>query len=233
MSRVAGASCLIALLGATALAAPGDDRAAPSFGYGNHAFRFILAARGLTAVSDLRELNDAAHSVVIILGDTQFLNDQFRVALGRFISEGGSVFVATDHPTSLLGVTVRGTHVQAFEEAQRYKGLRDCPVITAFDRRFRIFDNVEHLATNRPSFIVIQSSGYWRAATFPRGTDAADEVFAVAFRGEKQKLLVLADHSVFINSMMIQDDNHNFAFASNCVNWITDDGQRNRVLFLD
>ena len=46
-------------------------------------------------------------------------------------------------------------------------------------------------------------------------------------------MLLLPDHSVFINSMMLQNDNANFRFAQNTVRWLTNNGTRRRVLFLD
>ncbi|MGE3805522.1 MAG: hypothetical protein AB7K24_12675 [Gemmataceae bacterium] len=48
-------------------------------------------------------------------------------------------------------------------------------------------------------------------------------------------ILFLSDHSVFINSMMLQDDNDNLQFAANTVSWLTakKEGKRTRVLLLD
>ena len=31
---------------------------------------------------------------------------------------------------------------------------------------------------------------------------------------------LMPGHGVFMNGMMVQQDNHNFAFAWNCVNWL-------------
>ena len=47
------------------------------------------------------------------------------------------------------------------------------------------------------------------------------------------RILVLADHSVFINDMMLQTDNDNFDLACNALQWLTENGKRNRVLFVD
>ena len=50
------------------------------------------------------------------------------------------------------------------------------------------------------------------------------------------RLLVLADHSIFINDMMLQTDNDNIPFAFNVVRWLTDAGngqRRTDVLFYD
>lgn len=68
--------------------------------------------------------------------------------------------------------------------------------------------------------------GYLRTGTTPKA-------FAVGGDVGKGRLLVLADHSVFINEMMIQEDTDNLDFASNAVEWLRDSGQRNRVLFVE
>jgi hypothetical protein len=76
-------------------------------------------------------------------------------------------------------------------------------------------------------------------AVFPRGSWARGQPFAVDFPhlwfaaggdwGEKGgRILILADHSVFINDMMTPDDNDNLEFASNCLEWLTDGGKRSR-----
>ena len=49
---------------------------------------------------------------------------------------------------------------------------------------------------------------------------------------DEQPILLIPDHSVFINSMMLQTDNGNSRFAQNAVRWLTNDGTRRRVLFL-
>ena len=46
-------------------------------------------------------------------------------------------------------------------------------------------------------------------------------------------MLILADHSVFINAMLWQTDNQNYSFAVNCVNWLTEHGKLQRVFFSD
>lgn len=49
------------------------------------------------------------------------------------------------------------------------------------------------------------------------------------------RAVVLAGHGIFMNGMMGQRDNDNFAFAFNCLHWLTgaDQGQRKRVLFVE
>jgi hypothetical protein len=68
----------------------------------------------------------------------------------------------------------------------------------------------------------------WEGATVPGAFP-----FAAGGLAGTGKVLVLADHSVFINDMLLQPDNDNFFFACNCIDWLTDSRKRNRVFFLE
>src|SRR5262249_18482707 len=58
--------------------------------------------------------------------------------------------------------------------------------------------------------------------------------FAVAGKVGKGRLVVLADHSVFIDIMLATKENGNAAFAENCVGWLAEGRQpRDRVLFYE
>ena len=49
------------------------------------------------------------------------------------------------------------------------------------------------------------------------------------------RVLVLADHSIFINEMMLPSDNGNVEFTYNCLEWLRGDPKdgRNQVLFVE
>jgi hypothetical protein len=49
---------------------------------------------------------------------------------------------------------------------------------------------------------------------------------------ENGRVMVLADHSVFINDML-RGDNQNAIFAYNCFDWLTESGKRKKVLFVE
>ncbi|MFL5244997.1 MAG: hypothetical protein ACJ8FY_23080 [Gemmataceae bacterium] len=50
----------------------------------------------------------------------------------------------------------------------------------------------------------------------------------------KGKILILADHSIFINNMMQLDDDSNMEFALRCVNWLQgDQAERSELLFME
>jgi hypothetical protein len=60
-------------------------------------------------------------------------------------------------------------------------------------------------------------------------------LFAVGGSVGDGRVLVLADHSIFINQMMIPTDNGNAEFAWNCLEWLRGEGdqRRHKVLFVE
>lgn len=124
------------------------------------------------------------------------------------------------------------------------------------------------VATNAPSYLRISPSGLTSGIqqlarlpstcqietlpTFPTKldedalVDAKGPLFAVGGTVGKGRVLVLADHSIFINRMILPHDNGNMEFAANCLHWLSGGrdlnspnvlrllaGQRNKVLFWD
>ncbi len=99
------------------------------------------------------------------------------------------------------------------------------------------------VATNGPSYLITSSwslpPGIHRLARLPRicqieemdpslpGTsknyrfvDANGPLFAVGGTVGEGRVLVLADHSIFINRMILPRDNGNMEFAANCLHWL-------------
>lgn len=96
------------------------------------------------------------------------------------------------------------------------------------------------VATNAPSYLTLSRGG------LPRGiqqlarlppvcrneksepslsgespvVDKAGRLFAVGGTVGKGRVLVLADHSIFINRMILPRDNGNMEFAANCLHWL-------------
>ncbi len=124
------------------------------------------------------------------------------------------------------------------------------------------------VAANAPSRLKVR--GWWlpggihRLAQLPKDTISEDDpsdnsvaeesLFAVGGTRGKGRVLVLADHSIFINRMLLPRDNGNLEFAANCLHWLRGGvstpteafhamrgpqglqqltGQRNKVLFWD
>jgi hypothetical protein len=110
---------------------------------------------------------------------------------------------------------------------------------------------LERVATNRPSYLTpsrkldtlgVFSSGCWMESR-PNNNVFIPAPNNVIFAQGKRyssggRILVLADHSIFINDMLLpaQGDTDNFEFAANCIDWLRAIGPgspRDQVLFID
>ena len=184
--------------------------------------------------------------------------------LAGFVRRGGAVLLASDRPVrnpearrqllDLAGVGIGTDTLHHRDGESCYKGLDYCPfVFPVGEGESTLFSDpltgkTRDVATNVPSFLV---GGPQRGRVRPIATlpdqcvlDAnevlfqrrrADRpLFAVAGEYGEGRVLVMADHSVFINEMMLPTDNGNFEFASGVVAWLRgDDARRNEVLFVD
>src|SRR5262249_5411195 len=151
-----------------------------------------------------------------------------------------------------FGVRVEGERVRMRSNNTPgcYRGLRDCPFVEPANAGPRLFANLRPgVATNLPSYLTIAEAENGRAlntlAEFPprsvrvsvRGGEFGRITpFPFAAGGEwgEGRVLVLSDHSVFINDMMLQGDNSNIDFTYNCLEWLRDGPEkRTHVLFVD
>jgi hypothetical protein len=211
----------------------------PNEGMG--AIQYILAAQGLTPLSQREQLrNSPSRTVLIVLGNTDVLRE-IPDGLSTFLERGGALLVATDQDSraateTTLRVYVTGAPVRSGPN-EGYRGVKDCPVIRPRPVDYPLFRGVlKGIATNRPSYLRGELPAL---AWFPpssRAAGSANLPFAAAAKPNQGtgQFLVLADHSIFIDGMMLQRDNDNFAFAYNCVTWLRQSprGKRDRVLLI-
>jgi hypothetical protein len=225
---------------------------------GTHAFRHVLNLRGFTPLARFEQLADKpAKTILIVLGDTRVLDDNNR-AIQRFVADGMALFVATDHDVPYTkngrltwagsyGVQFLGQPVLA-EPENCYQQNDQCPW-TAPDAGgdSPLFENLEsRVATNRAGCLALgrspRGSGrmFRTLAIFPerswhRGIWEPNRIFAAGGNWGNGRVLFLADHSVFINNMMLQEDTGNISFTFNCLDWLSAGGdeRRDRVLLYD
>lgn len=156
----------------------------------------------------------------------------------------------------IANVSIEETSIRARIPEFRYRGYPYCPIIHAAPRANpNLFRNPTlaglpnlQVATNVPSDLRQGPEGFPRGvgplSYLPPNCDRETKtgkdqlpnqpLFGVGGNLGKGRLLVLADHSIFINAMMLQRDNGNVEFAVNCVNWLAgDNGERKRVLLLE
>ena len=217
---------------------------------GSHWFRYLFTSAGCKPVSGWSELvGNPRESVLVVLGQTAVL-DHIPEGLVSYLEEGGSVLVATDRstlsgPLKRFGVTIEGATL-VVDGPDRYGGIADCPFVAPllWDPFFSgtTSNRLGRVATNRPGHLELKGDSLNRYAGFPpsavfKGQRAGAGMFYFAagarFLPSGGRLLVLSDHSVFINGMLWQNDNDNLKFANNCVSWLTDGGRRRRIYFWD
>jgi len=228
------------------------------FEHGNHAFRYVLYSFDLKPQDDLSQLD--SDTILIVFGETEILDDA-RVDLDNFLNnKGGAVLIATDRTSQgkwqkFFQVEFRNQFVNAPPDLAYKNKHEACPRVTPTTvDDIPIFRGLDNVYTNKPVYFLNRSRGLKTLATFrddcwvdDRGhrvrlKDKVHQPAAFAAAGGfghfgQGRALILSDHSVFINEMMLQTDNDNFNLAFQSIHWLIDRGEgqpkRTRVLFLD
>jgi hypothetical protein len=258
MNRLVSLAIVLAALGVATPTSAADPVLEIPYD-GTQAFRGILHKSGLTPLTSVKELaEDPAHSLLIVLGDTGILDGEIRPLVPggwqQLVRDGAAVLIATDRPfrsRSIIGdeqvAYVTGEQVAA-PPGSAYHMLSACPIMDPMDSTRRTFfrgplrkdgsrDVLKHVATNRPSWVDPRrfrlGGGLTPLAVIDDQAGPVRYVGGYTERGDG-RLLILADHSVFINAMMIPRDTDNFDFAFNCIAWLAEEGpKRSRVLFVE
>jgi hypothetical protein len=158
---------------------------------------------------------------------------------------------------ALTGVRVTGEKLGCVEPGLRYRGLDYCPWVqprigitdagVLFRQPQKEGSPFLLVATNAPSRLQIMGTplpGDVRIlATLPPGCYSVPfrgfvyrypPLFAVGGSAGEGRVLFLADHSIFINEMMLPTDNGNVEFTYNCLTWLRGtDPPRHKVLFVE
>jgi hypothetical protein len=232
----------------------------------NHAIRYILGKLDLQPLSSTDEIANAvdpSQIAIIIFGQPAPL-DRLPGGPRSFVERGGRLLLATDRRTTSLqkdfGITVSGSLLTIDAQSPlAYRELSQCPFVVALEgREPSIFRNLAKIATNRPSFLEMTENARGQGGALKplallkdcrventqgmgflrRLLPEKPRVFAAGGVVGKGRILVLADHSVFINDMMLQADNDNFDFALGAIRWLTEPASPGgpaprRVLFVD
>jgi hypothetical protein len=221
----------------------------------------LLDKQPLKSLNELREVNPRK-TIIIVFGDLDILGKleailsrrQGRSSLLDFVREGGALLIATDrfdHTGWLRGhfnLFLQGDPVVVMpgQEQLAYKRKRECPLVTEFaEPDHAIFRDVKRIATDRPShFFGLLDPGHFlrRLARFSPQCASENAPFQALQPHEntyvmggtlgKGRMLLLAGHGVFLNSMMVNQGNDLFAW--NCVEWLAEgEPKRTNVLFLE
>jgi hypothetical protein len=206
---------------------------------------------------------DPHNCMVVILGNPDGLK-RIPQDIDAFLSGGGAVLFATDWPATdtqlnrAYNIQISGDIVSCDDRQNTYLGDKLLPFVEASPNDgtglFKSGKAEVNGPTRRPiaanvsSYINPVLGGLPVLATLPkrcailhRNRQPVRRVEALPFAvgrtigNEGGRLLVLADHSVFINLMMQHADNGNFDFAIRVAAWLAecDTGKRKRIYFLE
>jgi hypothetical protein len=178
-----------------------------------------------------------------------------------FIRRGGAVLIATDHKTPPFltqdfNVAVTGDVVEVPPGYNNwaYRGMKECPFVHPLNVGEPDLFSGRPVGRGQPPLLVasnvtsclglgnfppgLHSLAIVRGTPKDRWVDRNSWPFAVGGDLGAGRVLILADKDVFINEMMLQDDNGNIDFAYRCADWLLarSDGQpgrRNQVLYYE
>ena len=191
--------------------------------YGFDGFKLLLEQK-LDPVDDAT--GGDRQRVVVILGDSSGWESK---ALTRF-TQGAAVLVASDRKGAVYGCCDVASGPVLVSEADAYRSFRDCSQVTVAAGH-RLMEGVGSLVANRPGWLSRMDPRASVIAQLPesssiryRGRDTpigARPLIAArdALRGNG-KLIVVADHSMFINGMLMHGDNA--LFAINVAEYLTE-----------
>lgn len=208
--------------------------------------------------------SDPADTLIVILGDTSWISAHGDLWLAPFVAKGGALLFATDRPAgdgaerellAVAGVTVAGEPFRCRIPTLCYRGLDFCPVLLPLRGAEPALFRDPHKGEAGPLIVATNLPTYLRRRPLPEGIhelaalpprDAIIRFEKLEFRsppllfavgGERGggKVLVLADHSIFINEMMMPQDNGNVEFTYNCLDWLRSKpgGRRTKVLLVE
>ncbi len=220
---------------------------------------------GFQPLDAFGKLDDPPHSILIVLGDSNRLTEvpgglEHYVEGGGVLFLATDRPLNGEAAAALrrtAGVQVSGTFVLCDNPEACYHQLADCPFLRPDDADADLFRNLMQensslstVATNAPSYLepaagpdgapFLPELATLPPKCYPEGAPAfmafrRPPLFAVKGGVGDGRVLVMADHSVFINEMMLQKDNGNIEFAYNALQWMIGDeaDQRTKVLFVE
>ena len=223
-------------------------------------FRYRLFQNGIDPLRSLNDLETNHHNTIIILVGPASL-ENYLPHVRRAVEMGASILIASDRSSrnSLFpyGVQITGESASSLNPDDCYRRWASYPYVRPFqspllqDREsahaiFAEFKDrgADAIATNDPSILRIVNlrtarppvalAGYADSTDIlERDFDPRRDLFAAAGTLGDGRFLVLADHSVFVNRMILKDDNANLAFTENCITWLKGDENRTRCLFVE
>ena len=197
---------------------PGVPSNQPTWYLGYNGFRMLLEERGLTASTDLsRTLSTPSESVVVMFGDLSEISRTEWLRLRRFVSQGGSLLVASERAFQLPGVTTFSLgSATTTRAADQYEGYADCIALSDLNTNHPLGKGLRHIIVNKTGWLSrsLDTSLDWQViASLPDDcSPQAAQGQPVLLTGldpiEGRGVMILsADQSLFSDGMLWHGDN--------------------------
>lgn len=208
---------------------------------GFHAFAQVIRKRGVEITSNYENWREypAQQRILILLGSISSIDQAY---LSEFVAAGGSALLATDigfGPVQVDRHEIRihqGGSVHARYSGDQYRGISGWTIISKLDREEPVFDGINQIVPNFPALLEVRprlnnATGWKTIARYPTLQSYGSNLpFMVRFDSPRGgKLLVVPDHSLFVNGSVVADDN--LRFMLNAIDWLREDN-RSRCLFV-
>ena len=185
---------------------------------GYNGFRMLLEERGLTASTKLsRTLATPSKSVVVMFGDLSRITRDEWLQLRRFVSQGGSLLVASETPFRLPGVTEFSPGPVITEKpADQYEQYADCLSLSDLNTEHRLAKGLRHIVVNKTGWLspsVDRSLDWQVIAALPNDClPAVAQGQPVLMAGldpmeDRGVMILSADQSLFSDGMLWHGDN--------------------------
>lgn len=224
---------------------------APSYD-GLDTFANLAFAAKLEPIERLADLalHDPNETLIILLGDNRVLADlEWELAgLTPFLQRGGALLVATDRPDEGrlkdFGLSVNSESVSQPPENSLMGNSKLPVILRGHNSKHPLLVGLrDGLATNNPSFLRGQQTDLHLLASFQRDAYYGwrDRWFAQRLELEAThgyiwgspgdappggRRLILAGHGLFMNGMILENDN--FEFTRRSLNWLAEGPQGRR-----
>lgn len=201
--------------------------------------------------------------ILIILGDRYGAPNSGRIDPYAYLpmaSARGGVLIATDsglniQSSNLTTLSGDGERVICRSARVTHRGEAECPYLVPFEydsqkETLQVFRGLKRIATNSPSFLTTNGWGgefQQPLAHFPPNCSyrlrerplPARSIFAVGGQGPDQnepfpyRVLVMADHSIFINQMLLEPGTDNLELTYRVIDYLQAPHQRKRCVFFE
>jgi len=201
--------------------------------------------------------------ILIILGDQSAASRNRPINPYTYLpmaSARGGVLIATDSGLSIQSSNVStlrsdGGRVICRDDKSIHRDEQDCPYLVPFEydsqkETLQVFKGLKRIATNSPSFLSIDAWGgefQQPLAHFPPNCTygfqgrslPARSIFAVGGEGPDRnepfpyRMLVMADHSLFINQMLLEPGTDNLELTYRVIDYLQRPTQRKRCVFFE